>query len=165
MQIALSSPTTLRITWPLYPAQTEAELQRRLATVPGLQRGRGRMAYAPIIQLQRLMTLYPLASYQYEAIAAADDLAKSCYQQLAKSGITLRLNDAGDVEVTGDTSTEIQQYVTDRSHALRPFVKEQMEQGTLVEVAAGVADVVYPRRKTGSRKRKVGRVITDGANE
>lgn len=59
MNIELSSPTHLRITWPLFDAAIEAEIRRRLATVPGIEAGYGRMASAPVIQLARLMDLFP----------------------------------------------------------------------------------------------------------
>lgn len=165
MQITLSSPTHLRIVWPLLDDQIEAEVKRRLATVPGIEAGRGREAWAPVIQLQRIMELYPKASFDYAAIQRADGLAATYYAMLVRLGIMLGFDEQDDVCGVGENvSPLVQELIRDRSHALRPFVEEAMKhpapfvlRGPLPEipVAAGtLTEVQYPKRKSGTRKRR-----------
>lgn len=72
MRIELSAtPNWLRITWPEYSATVEVEILRRLQSVPGAL-GSGRRWYAPASQLWRLTELFDKASYQYDAMCAAD---------------------------------------------------------------------------------------------
>lgn len=76
MRIELSAtPNWLKISWPLYDAQIEAEILRRLNTVP-CALGNGHRWYAPVEQLWLLTQLFDKASYQYEAMCAADAPSK-----------------------------------------------------------------------------------------
>ena len=89
MQVELASgvPPQLRITWPAYDPPTEAAILERLKTVPGAE-GAGRRWYVPAIQMERLMILFPKASYQYAALCAADKAARDFFDSLIGTGIT-----------------------------------------------------------------------------
>lgn len=76
MRIELSAtPNWLKISWSAYEATIEAEILRRLQTVSGAM-GNGRRWYAPVSQLWLLTELFDKASYQYEAMCAADAFDK-----------------------------------------------------------------------------------------
>lgn len=122
MNIELATPTHIKITWPHYDAPTEAEIVRRLTTVPGIE-GHGRRYYAPTIQVYRLMELFPKASYQYEAIVAADGLAQAFWAMLVRFDLELIFDESGAICAVGaGVSPLIQQLVDERAHALRPLV-------------------------------------------
>lgn len=76
MRIELSAtPNWLKITWSFYDTAIETEILRRLGTVPRAL-GNGRRWFAPVSELWRLTTLFDKASYQYEAMCAADAFDK-----------------------------------------------------------------------------------------
>lgn len=156
MRIELSSPTRIKITWPPYDGATETEIRRRLAAVPGVEAGHGRMAWCPVIQLARLMELYPKASFEYAAIAKADTLGRRFYDMLVSFHVDLRIDASGAVcAVCGENvSPLIEQLVSERSHALRPFAEAAVVQPVLIEVPQLVAEVHYPRRKSRAKKEK-----------
>lgn len=123
MQIELSSPTHLKISWPLFSSEIDQEIRARLATVPGIEAGRGRVAWAPVIQLARLMLLFEKASYQHEAIREADAVARRFYDSLIRMGIELGFDEFETVcGVSDNVSPLLQQLICDRSHAIKPFV-------------------------------------------
>lgn len=125
MNIELATPTHVKITWSYYDAPTEAEIVRRLNTVTGIE-GHGRRYYAPTIQVYRLMALFPKASFQYEALTAADGLAQAFWAMLVRFGLELIFDESGAVCAVGDgVSPLIQQLVDERAHALRQFVGDK----------------------------------------
>lgn len=80
-----ATPNWLKITWPLYNAQVEAEILRRLATVPGAM-GNGRRWFAPVAQIWALTELFPLASYDYTAMSICDELGATALAESDASG-------------------------------------------------------------------------------
>lgn len=125
MNIELATPTHIKITWPHYDAPTEAEIVKRLGTVPGIE-GHGRRYYAPAVQVYRLMELFPKASFQYEALTAADGLAQAFWAMLVRFDLELIFDESGAVCAVGDgVSPLIQQLVDERHHALRQFVGDR----------------------------------------
>jgi len=131
MNIELATPATVKITWSFYDAPTESEIVRRLSTVPGSE-GYGRRYYAPTIQIYRLMELFPKASFQYEALAAADGIAQAFYEQLIHFGLDLVFDKSGAVCAIGDgVSPLVQQLVDERHHALRQFVGDKPLRATV----------------------------------
>lgn len=125
MKIELSSPTHLRITWPIYSSEIDQEIRRRLSTVPGIEAGRGRAASAPVIQLARLMDLFPKSAIGYAALSHADTLGRRFYDSLVCLHIALKIDASGAVCAVGDNvSPLIEQLVAERSHALKPFVTD-----------------------------------------
>lgn len=159
MNITLSSPTHLRITWPVYDSAIDHEIRRRLSTVPGIEAGRGRVAWAPVIQLQRLMEMFPKASYEYAAIAKADHAARCFWDAMVRMGVIFKIDPMGAVYVDSESNSPVvEQLVADRSHALRPFVLE-----SVTKVHGGndkssqqrelpVVEVRYPKRRRAKRK-------------
>lgn len=122
MNIYLSDERTVRVEWPSYDAAIEAEIVNRLKSVPGIE-GHGRRYYAPTVQVYRLMELFPKASYQYEALAAADGLAQAFWAMLVRFDLELIFDESGAICAVGaGVSPLIQQLVDERSHALRPLV-------------------------------------------
>jgi len=136
MNIELATPTHIKITWSYYDAPTEAEIVRRLSTVPGIE-GHGRRYYAPAVQVYRLVELFPKASFQYEALTAADGLGRAFYEQLVHFGIELIFDESGAVCAAGKgVSPLIQQLVDERAHALRQFVGDEPLWATTSPVAS-----------------------------
>lgn len=130
MNIELASPTHIKITWPYYDDATEIEIVRRLNTVPRIE-GHGRRYYAPVVQVYRLMDLFPKASYDYAALQGADALAQAFYEGLIHFGLDLTFDGSGSVCVFGKTvSPLIQQLVDERAHALRQFVGDKTPKAT-----------------------------------
>lgn len=133
MNIELADPNLLKITWPLYSPDLEAEILKRLATVPNAE-GKGRRYYAPAIQCERLMVLFPKASFAYEALQAADRIARNFYDSLNHTGVQLVI-DGDKVRAIGDNvSPLIEQLVDDRSPALMSFVLLEMDRRRLPPV-------------------------------
>lgn len=132
MNIELATTTHVKITWSYYDAPTEAEIIKRLGTVPGSE-GHGRRYYTPTIQVYRLMELFPKASFQYEALAAADVLAQTFHEQLVHFDLELISDESGAVCAVGaGVSPLIQQLVTERSHALRQFVGDKRHKAAVM---------------------------------
>lgn len=130
LNIELVDQNTLKITWPLYAPEMEAEILKRLATVPNAE-GKGRRYYAPAIQCERLMCLFPKASFAYEALQAADRIARNFYDSLNHTGVKLVI-DGDKVRAIGDNvSPLIAQLVDDRSPALMSFVLLEMDRWQL----------------------------------
>lgn len=125
MNITLSG-NLLRIEWPMYQSEIDQEIRRRLATVPAIEAGRGRVAWAPVIQLQRLMTLFPKSSIDYRAMQESDAVARRFYDSLIQMGIELGFDASRGVYVVAgaNVSPLLEQLVAERSHALKPFVLE-----------------------------------------
>jgi hypothetical protein len=124
--LASGSPTLLRITWEPYDPKTEAAIHERLQTVPGIN-GAGRHWYCPAIQMERLMVLFPRASFQYAAYCAADKAARDFFESLRSTGVKLVI-DGDKVKATGDNvSPLVAQLVDDRSPALLSFVQLEMD--------------------------------------
>jgi hypothetical protein len=122
MNITLTNPTTARITWPSYDFATEAEIARRLKTVPGMT-GTGQRWYVSVIQVARLMELFPRASFDYAAIRASDGLARTFCQSMALMGVELSIDDSGAVCAAGENVTPVLcNLVAERAHALKPLV-------------------------------------------
>ncbi len=130
MNIELSAPTQLKITWPVYgDPSIEAEIVNRLATVPGIE-GRGRRWYAPAIQLYRLMDLFPKASFAYAALVAADRLGRMFHESLVCLHLNVIFDESGAIVGLGENvSPLIQQLIDERAHAIKPFVVEAMTKG------------------------------------
>ena len=163
MRIELSSPTHLRLSWPVYSSEIESEIKRRLNTVPGIEAGHGRVAWCPVIQLARLLDLFPKGSFDYRAIQEADKIAQRFYQSLVSMGVQFGFDEFGDPMAVGDNvSPLLQQLIHDRRHALKPFVEEAMKhpvpmlQGPLPEISVGPGTLVmvdYPRRKSRAKRK------------
>jgi hypothetical protein len=134
MIIELSTPTTVRITWPAYDMLVEAQIVARLKTVPGTE-GVGRRWYAPAIQTFRLMGLFPKASYDYAALTAAHIMAATFFDSMVQMGIEMVFDESGAICAVGEgVSPLIENLVADREHALIPFVafgnpRRKMSQG------------------------------------
>lgn len=159
VKITLSG-NLLRIEWPVYSSEIEQEILRRLNTVPGIEAGNGRCAYAPVIQLQRLMFLFEKASYDYRAIQEADNLAWRFYESLTRMGIKLELDESGyPVAVGENVSPLVAQLVAERSHALKPFVQGAMYVDKIKTLLSAPPPVsipnLYPRVTKRRAKRKV----------
>ena len=182
MNIELSDAKTVRITWPAYDATTEAEIIRRLGTVPGAE-GMGRRWYAPAIQVARLMELFPKASYGYAALKVSDGLARAFFASLVYLGIELQIDASGAICAVGEgVSPLIQQLVDERAHALRPLVladqarptpakaqrpqpqpsgeplteEDRKWQSWLTGIHNAAAKVKYPKRRRRRRKQTPG---------
>lgn len=131
IELATRSTDTLKITWPAYPADMEAEIIRRLNTVPGIE-GESPRYTAPAIQCERLMQLFPKASFDYSALQAADRIARNFFDSLNNTGVKLVI-DGDRVRAIGDNvSPLIEQLVNDRSPALMSFVLLEMDRRQLV---------------------------------
>jgi hypothetical protein len=131
IELATRSTDTLKITWPAYPADMEAEIVRRLNTVPGIE-GKSPRYTAPAIQCERLMQLFPKASFDYSALQAADRIARAFLDSLNSTGVHLVI-DGDKVRAIGDNvSPLIEQLVNDRSPALMSFVLLEMDRRQLV---------------------------------
>lgn len=127
MKITFSTPTLLKVEWPLYDSAIDGEIRRRLSTVPGIEAGRGRSCYAPMIQLARLMLYFPKASYEYRAMQEADTLARRFFDSLVTLGISFDWDEFDDPMAVGDNvSPLIRLLVHDRRHALKPLLMEAM---------------------------------------
>lgn len=127
MKITFSTPTLLKVEWPLYDDATHQEIVRRLSTVPGIEAGRGRSCYAPMIQLQRIMLLFPKASFDYRAMQESDTLARRFFDSMVTLGIGFDFDEFDDPMAVGDNvSPLIRQLVHDRRHALKPLLIEAM---------------------------------------
>jgi hypothetical protein len=127
IELAHVALKSVKITWPRYDPATEAQIVERLKTVPGCD-GLGRCYLAPVIQVARLMELFPKASFDYEALRAADGTARAFYKMCVRFGIHLTIGDSGAVCTVGEkVSPLIQKLITDREHALRPLVLEAAE--------------------------------------
>lgn len=152
MKIELSSPTLLKISWPLYDSQIESEIKRRLATVPGIEAGRGREAWAPVIQLQRLIELYPKASYDYMAISMAEAVALRFWTSLRIMGVQFGFDESGNVcGISDNVSPLLQQLIHERSHALKPFV---LEPAPVLRVEQPAITHLYPKPKRPRAKKE-----------
>lgn len=119
MKIELSNPTTVKITWVYNDAATEAEIVRRLHTVPGIE-GRGRCFWANAVHTARLMELFGRASFDYAAIAAGDRLGHAFYAMLVRFDLDLVTGPENGLVAVGDgVSPLIQSLVDERAPALR----------------------------------------------
>lgn len=126
MNIELVDGNLLKITWALYSPEIDAEIIRRLQSVPGVEIS-ARRCYAPVIQCERLMQLFSRASFAYEALCAADKAARDFFDSLVGTGVKLVI-DGDAVRAVGDNvSPLIAQLVNDRSPALMSFVLLEME--------------------------------------
>lgn len=125
--LASGSPTLLRITWDEnYSPDIEAEIVKRLQTIPGIN-GAGRRWYCPAIQMERIMILFKRASYQYAAYAAADKAARDFFDSLIGTGVKLVI-DGDKVKAIGDNvSPLLAQLVDDRSPALMSLVQLEVD--------------------------------------
>jgi len=122
MQIVLIGRDSIRITWPVYDAKTEAEIVRRIKTVPGIE-GTGRRYSCSAIQTARLMELFPKASFDYRAMQAADATAQQFYGSMIVMGVELVFDESrGVYAVSENASPLIQQLLAERSHAIKDFV-------------------------------------------
>lgn len=160
MQITLSSPAMLKVTWPLYDPAIDQEIRRRLATVPGIEAGRGREAWAPVIQLARLMLLFPKSSIDYRAVQEADCLARRFYESLVTMRVQLGFDEFEDVMgISDNVSPLLQQLIHERRHALKPFVvdPQPMPLPQIPRPVQPAIDVQYPKPKRRRAKRKVQR--------
>lgn len=132
MIIELATPTHIKVTWPAYDAAIEAEIVNRLKGVPGIE-GHGRRYYAPVVQVYRCMELFPKAAFQYEALSAADGLARTFWAMLVHFGLELIFNESGAVCAVGaGVSPLIQQLVDERAHALRQFVGDKRHKAAVM---------------------------------
>lgn len=132
MEITLASgqPSQIRISWDAYDPKTEAEIANRLKTVPNID-GAGRRFYAPAIQCERLMTLFPMAQFQYAALCAADKAARDFFDSLIGTGVKLVI-DGDKVRAVGDNvSPLVEQLVADRSLALMSLVELERDRAAL----------------------------------
>lgn len=163
VKIELSSRTHLRISWPIYDAPLDdraidAEIRRRLATVPGIEAGHGRVAWAPVIQLARLIELFPKSSIGYEAWREFDGVAQRFHGMFDTLHLDLEIDASGAVcAVSGENvSPLIEQLVSERSHALKPFVVEAMKRpvSPVRREVQPVAMVQYPKRRRAKSQRK-----------
>lgn len=126
MQIILATPTIVRITWPVYDAVTEAEIVRRIKTVPGIE-GMGRRYYCHVIQTARLMELFPKASFDYAALVAGDKAGHAFYAMCVYFGLELIIDESrGVFGVSENVSPIIQQAIEERSHAIKDLVIEAL---------------------------------------
>lgn len=160
MKIELGTRTHLKITWPIYPDDIDAEVKRRLSTVPGIEAGRGREAWCPVIQLAMVIELFSKGSYDYRAIQEADNLAWRFYESLTRMGIKLELDESGyPVAVGENVSPLVAQLVYERRHALKPFVQGAMYVDKIKTLLSAPPPVsipnLYPRVTKRRAKRKV----------
>lgn len=150
MKIELATPTLLKISWPLYPSEIHQEIVRRLSTVPGMEAGRGRCCYAPMIQLARLSELFPKASFDYRAMQESDTLARRFFDSMTSMGVCFDWDEFDDVMAVGDNvSPVLQKLVHDRRHALKPLVIEAqtLPKPPVRREVQAIAEVNYPKRK------------------
>lgn len=159
MNIELATPTQLKITWPVYgDSSIEAEIVKRLATVPGIE-GRGRRWYAPAIQLARLMELFPKASFDYAALVAAGRLGLVFYESLVCLHLNVIFDESGAIVGLGENvSPLIQQLIDERAHAIKPFVLEAAQRPRRQQAAKDplhgpltAEDAGWDRVMTGAR--------------
>lgn len=157
MNITFCTPTLLKISWPLYDDATHQEIVRRLSTVPGMEAGRGRNCYAPMIQLQRIMLLFPKASFDYRAMQEADNLARRFFDSMTSMGVCFDWDEFDDPMAVGDNvSPVLQQLVHDRRHALKPLLVEAQtlpKQNPVRREVQAVIDVQYPKRRKPKKER------------
>jgi hypothetical protein len=160
MNITLASghPPQVRIQWEPYDKSTEAVILERLKTVPNIE-GAGRRWYAPAIQLERLMVLFPKAEFQYAAMCAADKAARDFFDSLIGTGVKLVL-DNGTVHAVGDNvSPLIDQLVADRSPALVSLVELDVQRQALKPQVQPVEPVVGPLTRDESLVESMGKGI------
>src|SRR5690606_22017165 len=126
MKIELAELNQVKITWPAYDATTEAQISERLSMVPGIS-GFGRRRYAHVIFVPLLMELFPKASYDYDALRVSDRLAQAFYNMCVRFDLELTFDESGAIIAVGEgASPLIQQMISEREHALRPFVAEAL---------------------------------------
>lgn len=118
----------LKITWPRYPKPIHDEILARLKTVSGAEFDRaGKCWWIPIAQADRIVELFPKASFSVGALWVAMDAqegrAQYFHASLMQLGVTLRVEDTGQVVAFGDNvSPLIQTLIDERADALRPLV-------------------------------------------
>lgn len=157
MQIVLSSPTHLKITWPLYSSEIDQQIRERLNTVPGIEAGHGRVAWAPVIQFARLVDLFPKAEFDYRCFQESDRVARAFWSSMMTMHVELAIDASGAVFAVSEVSDDVQQLIRDRSPALKPFVEEAMNNPVPIlarRATEPVAEVQYPRRRKAKKQRR-----------
>lgn len=125
IELVNTLPWQLKVTWPDYGVSINSAVIDRLRVVPGAEPGRGRLYWCPLLQLARLIELFPKASYDYAALQAADHAARTFYESAIGMGIALIIDASGAVCAVGENvSPLVERIVSERSHALKPFVVE-----------------------------------------
>lgn len=159
MIVKLATPTTIRITWEPYDAPTEAEITRRIKTVPGIE-GMGRRYCCHAIQTARLMELFSKASFDYAALVAGDKAGRMFYESLVCLHINFDFDEFEAVCGVGENvSPLIQQLIDERSHAIKPFVEDAianpkpkpMAMAAPVHGPVTLEDAGWQRVMTGAR--------------
>lgn len=122
----------LRATWPRYPKATHEEIIRRLKSISGAAYDQEhRCWWIPPAQGDKLMALFPRASYCVDAIWACTDAAaqraQMFYASLLGMGIALHLEGEAIVAVGEGVSPLLQQLVEERAAALRALVTKRVE--------------------------------------
>lgn len=109
----------------------DARIVERMKTIPGAAYDKATKQWTvPAANADKLLDLFPLASYDYDAIAAACDAAAQRAVWFADSlrrwGIGLEIDGDGRVVAVGETvSPLIQDLVTARAEALRCYATTQ----------------------------------------
>lgn len=125
--LASGSPQLLRVTWDPYPDPAiESGILDRLRTIPHIE-GAGRRWYAPAIQMERLMVLFPKASYQYAAYCAADKAARNFYESMVHGGVEFVIEDGKVKAISDNISPLVAQLIEERALALKSFVELELD--------------------------------------
>ena len=131
MQIELVNGL-IQAKWPRYPKPTHDEIVRRLKTISGTEFDKqGKCWWVPAGQADRVMALFPRASFDYDTICAATDAEsgreRAFYDSMVYLGVEFAFDESGAIVAVGDgVSPLIQSLVDERADALRPLVLASM---------------------------------------
>lgn len=125
MNITLTG-TLLRIQWKPYAPDIEAEIVRRLQTIPGVMKNRdGSCWYVHIKHLDSLMDLFPSASYDPAAWEAWRPAHWVFYEMLVRMGVELAI---GPMEAVFSPSLPkehvLQELIAERGEALKRLMDQ-----------------------------------------
>lgn len=124
MNIELAKPAHLRVSWPRYDRATHDEIVRRLHSVGATFDNVHCCWWVHVAQADRLLDLFPRASFDYGAICAACDAqaqrTRTFFASLARLGVEFAIDASGAVYGVGENvSPVLQQCIKERSASLR----------------------------------------------
>lgn len=151
---------SLRVEWPRQPRNIHQEILRRLKSINGAEwDAEARCWWVPLAQGDKLMALFPRASYCVDAIWACTDAAARratvFYDSLIRMGIDVRIDDSGAVVAFGEgVSPLLQQLVDERAAALRPLVLQRGERAKPTAVVPPATPLAAQPKRFQKRGRK-----------
>lgn len=118
----------IRAIWPHYDRPTHDEIIRRLKTISGAEFDKdGACWWVPLAQADRMIELFPKASFDYDVIchaeAAKTGRIQAFFAMLVHFNVKLEINASGAICAVGESvSPLIQELVDERADALRPLI-------------------------------------------